>query len=111
MEPLGFELGYAGRADVARERDHPYALGNLGEILESRDDLALGLLVVLEQDHGGSLDQNTEIRSPTCRSTSGRLGLPVGSLPVTCANNAESANSRSACTRFGTYGCDRNSSA
>ena len=80
VEPLGLELRDPRRADVARQRDHADAIGDLGELLEPRDDLALGLLVMFEKDH-----ENTLIRSETCLSMSGRLGLPVGSSPVICA--------------------------
>ena len=44
VEPLGLELGDPRGADVARERDHADAFGDLGELLEPRDDLALRCL-------------------------------------------------------------------
>src|SRR5450432_2725985 len=106
MKPLGLELGNARGADIACEGHHADGIGDLGELGEPRDDLALGLLVMFEEDH-----QNTLIRSATCLSTSVMLGLPVVSWPRTCAYSAEPANARSASTRFGTYGCERNSSA
>ena len=98
MEPLGFELRDPGGADVTRERHHADGLRDFGELGEARDDLVLGLLVMFEQDR----HQNTLINLATWLSMSGKLGCPVGSWPVSCAYSADSANSRSACTRFGT---------
>ena len=76
-------LGMRVVADVARQGLHADGSATLGELLEAGDDLALGLLVVLEEDHGrGSLEHARSGRRPACRRRR-RLGLPVGSCPVT----------------------------
>jgi len=80
VEPLRLELGNPGGADIAGERHHADLIGDVGELREASDDLALGLLVMFEQDH-----QNTLIKLATCLSTSGRLALPVTSWPVSWA--------------------------
>src|SRR6185295_9021452 len=85
VEPLGLDLRDPRRPDVARERQHPDRVGDLGELREPRDDLALGLLVVLEGEDHGSSGQNTLIRSATFLSMSAVWVLPVVSAPVEVA--------------------------
>jgi hypothetical protein len=51
MESLGLELRDPRRADVPGEGHHADRIGDLGELLEPRDDLALCLLVMFEEDH------------------------------------------------------------
>ena len=57
VEPLRLELGDPRGADVARERDHADGVRDLGELREPRDDLALGLLVMVEEESSEHADQ------------------------------------------------------
>src|SRR5262249_5778613 len=61
MKALSLELGDPRIADVASERPHADAFGDVGELLKASDDLALGLLVMLEQDHSPLLEHADEL--------------------------------------------------
>ena len=62
MKALGLDLGDPRGADIARERHHSDGVGNLGELLKPRDDLALGMLMMFEEDHGDGLSTRLKTR-------------------------------------------------
>jgi hypothetical protein len=55
VEALVFDLGDARGADVAGQRRHADRLRDVGELPQPGEDLALGQLVSLEEDHGRGL--------------------------------------------------------